>query len=306
MRKQTSRSYSCSSAGSEFKHELLTATQSCSVSHRNRGPGPAAHGDGPRDPSARPSSAGLEWADPGALPAAAAPAVLPGFEPATRVAWLPGSSHHCLQISPVEELRTLTGTPPWGLDLLRRDTVSASSCLSFLVTQHPGRTEDGGSARAPPPTVPFCLGLWPLSGLGSLRALREAGVDVLGTPVVGCGIQVCLPYLPCDHGWVPSPLLAAHHCKMVPILGLFKLGHLRDFEFMILGVPHPEGAFNRSGAPRPGRCPRTVVLPLSGEDTLGSFVCAVRPLVAILEHSSSRPRSPSPLCRVGVGLARRN
>lgn len=183
------------------------------------------------------------------------------------MAWPPGSSQHRLQISPVEELRALTGTPPWGLSLLRRDAVSASRCLSFLVTQHPGRTDDGGSAGAPshPPTIPFCLGLWPLSGLGSLGALREAGVDALGIPVH-------LPYLPCDYGWVPAPLLAAHHCKKVPILGPFKLGHLCDFEFMILGVPLPEGAFKRSGAPRPRRCPRTVVLPSSVRRHAG-FIC---------------------------------
>lgn len=88
-----------------------------------------------------------------------------------------------------------------------------------------------------------------------------------------CGIPVRLPCLPCDHGWVPSPLLAAHHCRKVLILGPFKLGHLRDFKFMILGVPHPEGAFNRSGAPSPGRCPRTVVLPSSVWRRHAGFIC---------------------------------
>lgn len=83
------------------------------------------------------------------------------------------------------------------------------------------------------------------------------------------------PHLPCEHGWVPSTLGAAHHVegKKVPVLSPFKLGHLCDFEFMTLGIPHLEGAFNRSGAPCPGRCPRTVVFPSSVQRRHAGYVC---------------------------------
>ena len=107
-----------------------------------------------------------------------------------------------------------------------------------------------------------------------------------GVPVLFC------PALP---PWqVPSTLWTPHLCKEVPFLNRFQAASLRGCELKMRGVPHPGAAFSRAGSLLPGEVSpgQSSLPPQSGRHA--GFVGAVRPLVATLEHGSSRGRSPRP------------
>lgn len=97
-------------------------------------PGPAACREGPRDPSDSLSSGACNGMTPVPSPPQPHQWLLLGMEPAAVVAWPAGL---VTALSPNGPLGG-TGKAHWGLDLLRRDTISASLDLSFLATQHLG------------------------------------------------------------------------------------------------------------------------------------------------------------------------